>query len=348
MKKLGIIIILLLMLAPNAQAANKMWWATGLLGGGDNLDGIDGDSLTAGDGAIVILDAGSNVPWVYIYRLHESGDAESSPSIVSPDSNPGNKRWHLVNIYGTSFSDNGLSPVIYVDTASCIYGNNGSKTVSCYTSIQIDDSAAQIYNSGDSTKLMKFTPSGMTTGKTLTLKGSFDQSTTIDLINTGLSADSKTISLSFSATDDQTVTVPDGSFTIAKTSVVHKLASFAWDGGGSAVTAEAASERCTSIPNAATITGYTMIVDQDPGAGTSILNLHKSAWNDTTRPTTAMDGTAHANPPTVPDDKLAAKDTTLTGWTTAVAADDIICALVATNAVATWISLTIYGTYTNP
>ncbi len=129
-----------------------------------------------------------------------------------------------------------------------------------------------------------------------------------------------------------------------KTSDVIKIASFAWDGGGSAVTADAASERCTIVPHGATITGYHMRVSGDPGAGGTILNVHKDAFNDTTRPSTAMDGTGHNYPPTVVDNKTAINDTTITGWTTTVTANDEICALVATNAVATWITFTIYGT----
>lgn len=88
-----------------------------------------------------------------------------------------------------------------------------------------------------------------------------------------------------------------------------------------------------------------MVVDQDPGAGTTILNLDKDAIGDgTALATTDMDGAAHGYPPTMPDNKVAVNDTTITGWTTAVSANDMICATVATNAVATWISLSIYGT----
>ncbi len=132
----------------------------------------------------------------------------------------------------------------------------------------------------------------------------------------------------------------------APTGGTIKLASFAWDGGGSAV-ATANSKRCVLLQKAATVTGYTMMVDQDPGAGTTILNLDKDALGDgTALATTDMDGSSHANPPTVPDNKVAVSDTTITGWTTAISANDIICAAVATNAVATWISFTIYGTLT--
>jgi hypothetical protein len=125
-----------------------------------------------------------------------------------------------------------------------------------------------------------------------------------------------------------------------------KLASFGWDNGTSAVTAEEASKRCVAVPTVATITGWTMVISGDPGAGGTIVTLTKDSLADTLTagalPTTDIDASA---PPTVADDEVAANDETLTGWTKTVAANDIICATVATNAVATWISLTIYGTY---
>lgn len=75
--------------------ANNIYPAISLVGGTDGaLDKIDGDGLANGDGAIVITSAGS-----YIYRLNStSGEAESSPDIISPDSNAGDKRWILTNV----------------------------------------------------------------------------------------------------------------------------------------------------------------------------------------------------------------------------------------------------------
>jgi hypothetical protein len=56
-----------------------------------SLDGIDGAGLADGDFAFVM--AGSVL---YTYILDDdSGAAESSPSVISPDSNAGTKRWIL-------------------------------------------------------------------------------------------------------------------------------------------------------------------------------------------------------------------------------------------------------------
>lgn len=75
--------------------AVNIYPAVSLIGGGDGaLDKIDGDGLVNGDGAIVITSTGS-----YIYRLNStSGEAESSPDIISPDANAGDKRWILTSV----------------------------------------------------------------------------------------------------------------------------------------------------------------------------------------------------------------------------------------------------------
>jgi len=72
--------------------ANKFYPAVALTGGGTGaLDKIDGDSLSDLDAAIVVT---SNK--AYFYTLDaSSGASESSPGVISPDSNAGNKRWVL-------------------------------------------------------------------------------------------------------------------------------------------------------------------------------------------------------------------------------------------------------------
>lgn len=71
----------------------KIFGATTLIGGGATaLDSIDGDDLSDGDAAVVITDSGT-----YWYHLNAtSGATENSPFRVAPDSNAGDKRWHLV------------------------------------------------------------------------------------------------------------------------------------------------------------------------------------------------------------------------------------------------------------
>lgn len=65
-----------------------------------SLDGIDGGGLLDGDMAFVTV---SDVLYVYILD-DDSGAAESSPDVISPDTNPGNKRW-LLQSAGTRIDD---------------------------------------------------------------------------------------------------------------------------------------------------------------------------------------------------------------------------------------------------
>ena len=71
---------------------SNFYGGIGLTGGGVGaLDKLDGVILNDKDGAIVITESA-----VYAYHLDaDSGAAENSPQVISPDSNPGNKRWLL-------------------------------------------------------------------------------------------------------------------------------------------------------------------------------------------------------------------------------------------------------------
>ena len=68
-------------------------------GASDALDGIDGSGLNDLDRSIVMIQGTG----VYFYILDDdSGAAESSPDVISPDNNAGTKRWILHNFVGTS------------------------------------------------------------------------------------------------------------------------------------------------------------------------------------------------------------------------------------------------------
>jgi hypothetical protein len=258
----------------------------------------------------------------------------------------------LSALAGLTFDDKSIIQLTGASTASvltCTAANQligvnaANDALECKSTINvtIDDSAAQ-FKHADSTAALKISVDGATADKTMTIQSTHTDNRTFTLPNKNLSLDG---------------TFNDGKYcTYASSGTViscnadggggtgdfknEKLASFAWDNGASAV-ATTGSKRCVAIPYAATIVGYTMVISGDPGAGGTILNITKDAWSDSSLPTTEIDASA---PPTVADDKVASTDSTLTGWTKSVAANDIICADVATNAVATWISLTIFGT----
>ncbi len=79
--------------------ATKVYGAIVLIGGGNGaLDLIDGTALVESDAAIVISDGST-----YFYRLDAtSAAAESSPDIIEPDANGGDKRWILQTIISDS------------------------------------------------------------------------------------------------------------------------------------------------------------------------------------------------------------------------------------------------------
>ncbi len=72
--------------------------ATSLIGGAAGaLDKIDGAYLADGDAAITIVTGDS----CYFHILDaDSGAAESSPAVISPDTNAGTKRWIQVGVSG--------------------------------------------------------------------------------------------------------------------------------------------------------------------------------------------------------------------------------------------------------
>ncbi len=75
---------------------NKIFWATSLTGGGNCIDGIDGNDINVGDACLVIYNDGINDVSTE-YRLQVSNAAENSPSVISPDINAGLKRWHRIS-----------------------------------------------------------------------------------------------------------------------------------------------------------------------------------------------------------------------------------------------------------
>jgi len=76
--------------------ASKLYFRQALTGGTTNaLDGIDGAVLADQD-ACIVFHAGNT----YHYSLDAaSGQAESSPDIIAPDIDAGNKRWILQNVF---------------------------------------------------------------------------------------------------------------------------------------------------------------------------------------------------------------------------------------------------------
>ena len=86
-------VITFVFLASNAQSSTSFYGAIALTGGTTgSLDNIDGTSLATGDVCYTITSTA-----FYVHYLNAtSGAGESSPDIISPDANAGNKRWILI------------------------------------------------------------------------------------------------------------------------------------------------------------------------------------------------------------------------------------------------------------
>lgn len=133
------------------------------------------------------------------------------------------------------------------------------------------------------------------------------------------------------STAPRTITMPDAATTIGYDDIV----SFAWDNGASAISTSA-GKRCRRIKRAATIDGYSLLMD---ASSTTTIKLYKDAFSDSTLPTTDITG-GHFIATAA---KLGKTDDTLTDWTVAITAGDVICAEVTVNDNAKWATLILHG-----
>jgi len=81
---------------------SNFYGATSLTGGGQGaLDAINGDTVSDGDGAIVIIDGR-----VMTFRLNgSSSEIENYPEVIVPDINAGTKRWIRQHTWGLGDGD---------------------------------------------------------------------------------------------------------------------------------------------------------------------------------------------------------------------------------------------------
>jgi len=95
MKKSILIFCLILALSSSAWALVGAKGGTCLTGGTSGcLDYFSGSALNDGDVAIIVTDG-----LTYVYRLDaDSAAAESSPAIISPNTDAGDKRWILQEV----------------------------------------------------------------------------------------------------------------------------------------------------------------------------------------------------------------------------------------------------------
>jgi hypothetical protein len=117
----------------------------------------------------------------------------------------------------------------------------------------------------------------------------------------------------------------------------RRIAAYVFDGGGAPLSG--AVDACQDVPFAATITGVTLLSDV-PGSGT--VDVRTVAYGGYTGPSSAATITASDTPAL--SSAVKYQDTTLTGWTTAVAANSVLCFHLTSPATSTWITVDLYGT----
>lgn len=107
---------------------------------------------------------------------------------------------------------------------------------------------------------------------------------------------------------------PGGTLTVDAS--ITKAVGVTFDGGGSALVVNSKAD--IRVPYAGTITAVTMLADQ---SGSAVVDI----WKDTyaNYPPTAADSITAAAKPTISADDQSV-DTTLTGWTTAITANDCL------------------------
>lgn len=122
-------VLLFLVLTTSLQAATFKPFTVLTGGGSGALDAEDGANVTAGDGAFVITSDGK----LYTYVCIADSATEASPIVISPDTNAGAKRWHLLKmvdhyeeIHVTVVAPNDLA--VAVRDAFPVWQNNSGKT----------------------------------------------------------------------------------------------------------------------------------------------------------------------------------------------------------------------------
>jgi hypothetical protein len=123
---------------------------------------------------------------------------------------------------------------------------------------------------------------------------------------------------------------------VAKSDLV-RLATFFFNGGGSAVTTGATTKICMRAAFTGTITKATIKANQST---TTTAHLYKDAWATGSLATTDLTGGTDL---TVTG-TLGAEDSTLTSWTKSVTAGDEICAECHANNNALWFYVDLFGT----
>jgi hypothetical protein len=107
-----------------------------------------------------------------------------------------------------------------------------------------------------------------------------------------------------------------------------------FDGGGVALSGTLT--RCSTVSYAGTITEATIIADL---SGSATIDVRTVAYSSYTGPSSASTITASATPAL--SSAIKYQDTTLSGWTTSLAANTVVCFVLTSPSTVTWLSASI-------
>jgi hypothetical protein len=158
--------------------------------------------------------------------------------------------------------------------------------------------------------------------------------TSVGVTSTDLSVSGSPVTTSGSIT----LNINANAVTSAKMAVANttRVVGCTFDGGGSTITTN--SICYTRVPVAATIIGWAIeAVGASPGCTIDVLKIASGA----TLPTASIAASAL---PALTSTNNAAKSTTLTGWTTSMAADDMLAFKVTVPGAANWAAIHLYYT----
>lgn len=192
----------------------------------------------------------------------------------------------------------------------------GLVTAASSVAIQITESQVTNLTSDLALKAPLASPAltGVPTAPTASQGNNSTQVATTAYVDTGLATKQATGNYVTALTGDGTASGPGSvAFTLA-TNLKLASISFVIDGGGVAITT--GSKGFVVVPYACTINNSTLIADQ---TGSIVLDIKKSTFSGFPS-TTSIVASA---PPTLSSAQKS-QDTTLTGWTTSIAAGDIL------------------------
>ena len=149
------------------MATKTVYIKTALLGGTTNaIDGIDGADLLDGDFAFATI---SNVLYHYVLD-DDSAAAESSPDIIEPDQNPGDKRWILqdtvIGATGSGAPVRATSPTLVTPALGTPASGNLSATIQAgaKTALDVRDFIHDDGSGNSVISTMAFIPKFVTSG----------------------------------------------------------------------------------------------------------------------------------------------------------------------------------------